>query len=230
MKGFVSYSTHDKFVACEVAKALKTLHIQPFLAHDDLYISQSWRDRILEELSTCHIFVPLLSRDFKQSEWCSMECGYIFSRPDVSIYPLSLDGTFPYGFLAAIQSGIIDITRELVTSRLISTIRAGLLTHHFSLAFATLIEGLERSATTHALRGRILEIEAQLHRFGTEEATRLVCALESRAKLCRSDNRIVVMLQGMYEKLYNHLDEQYERRLFKVFNGGAQNHNRRSRK
>lgn len=67
-------------------------------------MSDEWRERILEELKTCHIFVALLSKNFLASEWAPQETGFIVSRPDVTIAPLSIDGTTPFGFISHLQS------------------------------------------------------------------------------------------------------------------------------
>ena len=84
-----------------VAKAsLEAYGFDCFLAHDDLHVSEEWKDRILEELRRIDVFVTLLSRAFVESKWCSQEVGFIVSRPEVLIVPLSLDGTNPYGFIS----------------------------------------------------------------------------------------------------------------------------------
>jgi len=104
MKAFISYSTKDKHAAASVKKALANSDIDCFMAHDDLHVSEKWKDRILEELLNCDIFIPLLSRNFKESEWAPQEIGIITARPDVPVVPLSLDGTIPFGFISHIQS------------------------------------------------------------------------------------------------------------------------------
>ena|GEM_PF-950052 len=79
--------------------------IQAFLAHEDIDVSEEWRECILKELRSCDIFIPLLSANFLLSKWAPQEVGFIFSRDsDVYIIPFSLDGTTPFGFLSHIQS------------------------------------------------------------------------------------------------------------------------------
>lgn len=74
-----------------------------FLAHDDLQVSEEWEGRILAELRQIDVFVTLLSSAFVGSKWCAQEVGFIVSRPEVLIVPLSLDGTKPYGFISHLQ-------------------------------------------------------------------------------------------------------------------------------
>lgn len=216
-KAFISYSTYDKFVAAEIAKAVRVLGLEPFLAHDDISISEVWRDRILAELNACDLFVPLLSRDFKQSDWCPMECGYIVARPGVTILTLSLDGTWPFGFLAAIQGSFLDITHDLGHQRLISRVRSGLYTAHFGFAFTTLIESVERAATTRSLRGYLQEVAAISSRLGSMHAKQIVSALEKRTKICRSEPRMRKVLERLHAQLQPLLDDEYSERLRAIY-------------
>jgi hypothetical protein len=96
---------------------LEEVGIETFLAHDDLHVSDEWRGRIIEELKKCDVFVPLLSDNFLKSKWAPQEVGFIISRPEVVIAPLSIDDTTPFGFISHVQSRHIPdgiITRELL--------------------------------------------------------------------------------------------------------------------
>jgi hypothetical protein len=105
VRAFLSYSSTDKQAAAAVKKALSTLGIECFLAHDDIKVSEPWKERILEELGVCDVFIPLLSDAFKKSDFAPQEVGVAAQRRDLAILPLSLDGTIPYGFISHIQSG-----------------------------------------------------------------------------------------------------------------------------
>lgn len=216
-RAFVSYSTHDKFVAAEIAKAVRVLGLKPFLAHDDISVSEAWRDRILSELRTCDLFIPLISRDFKQSEWCQMECGYIIARPDVTVLILSIDGTWPFGFLSAIQGSFLDIEHDLKHQRLISRVRSGLYAAHFDFAFTALIESVERAATTRSLRGYLQEIAVISSRLGAAHAKQIVCTLEKRVKICRSEPRMRKILESLHEQLQLLLDDGHSERLGAIY-------------
>lgn len=103
MRAFISYSTRDKKHAGAVSAVLDEINIESFLAHEDLHVSEEWKERILEELKKCEIFVLLLSEAFKSSDWCGQETGVIATRRRVLIIPLSVDETLPYGFISNIQ-------------------------------------------------------------------------------------------------------------------------------
>lgn len=103
MKAFISYSTTDKQIAGQVKNVLNEHRVDAFLAHEDIKVSQEWKDRIIQELNHADIFIPLLSAAFKESDWASQEIGLAFARGDVLFIPLSVDGTVPFGFISHIQ-------------------------------------------------------------------------------------------------------------------------------
>ncbi len=103
MRAFISYAVAEKEWGGAVKNALEAIGVRCFLAHEDLQVSEEWRDRIIEELRDVDLFVAVLSAKFKASDWCSQEIGFIVSRPEVAIIPLTIDRTLPYGFLAALQ-------------------------------------------------------------------------------------------------------------------------------
>src|SRR4051812_24907224 len=114
-RAFISYSHADRKFGAQAKVALASLGLDAFLAHDDLYVSELWRERILEELRSCEVFVPLLSANSRVSDWTSQEIGFIVSRPEVIITPISIDATIPFGFIAHIQSRRIEtdgVTRD----------------------------------------------------------------------------------------------------------------------
>ena len=103
IKAFISYGTKDKRYGTAVKAMLDKFDIKSFLAHDDILVSEEWKQRILAELKECAIFVPLLSETFKGSDWCGQETGFVIERGDVLIIPLSIDRTLPYGFISHLQ-------------------------------------------------------------------------------------------------------------------------------
>jgi hypothetical protein len=114
---FISYSHKDRKYGAQAKSVLADVGIEAFLAHDDLHVSDEWRERIIEELKRCDLFVPLLSKNFLASKWAPQEVGFIISRPKVTIAPISLDGTNPFGFISHVQSQSIakdGITLELL--------------------------------------------------------------------------------------------------------------------
>jgi hypothetical protein len=121
MKAFISYSTKDKKYGGVVCSVLQELNIESFLAHDNLIVSEEWQKRILAELKSCDIFVPLLSKSFRESKWCDQETGIAIIKRGVLIVPISLDQTLPYGFLSKIQAHMMS-DKEAVKKELLQAV------------------------------------------------------------------------------------------------------------
>lgn len=103
IKAFISYSANDKDIAAKVKETLKNFNVECFLAHEDIGVSEEWKERILLELKSADIFIPILSLNFRESDWCSQEAGIAAFR-DVLIIPLCIDKkTKPYGFIGHLQ-------------------------------------------------------------------------------------------------------------------------------
>jgi len=146
---FISYSHEDRRFGRQAKDVLAEVGIEAFLAHEDLSVSEEWRDRIIEELQHCDLFIPLLSANFLASKWAPQEVGFIVSRPEVVIAPISLDGTTPFGFIAHVQS---------------RKIRKGGITHDL------LVEPLIRRMPRKVLRG-LIEIASKAGSFRSAEAS-----------------------------------------------------------
>ncbi|MBI5680512.1 MAG: TIR domain-containing protein [Methanobacterium sp.] len=99
LNAFISYSVEDRHVGAEIKELLAYLGIESFMAHEDIGISEEWKHRILKELDEADIFIPILSDNFRNSDWCSQEAGIACFR-NVLIIPLSLDSVRPYGFMS----------------------------------------------------------------------------------------------------------------------------------
>ena len=105
MTVFISYSHEDRVIAAEVKAILSQVGVHAFLAHEDLEVSDDWRDRIVDELKACDVLVALLSKSFEISRWAPQEVGFmVIARPEVVVAPVSLDGTRSFGFFGHLQS------------------------------------------------------------------------------------------------------------------------------
>lgn len=108
LNAFISYSSDDKEIAGIVKKALSNLGIDSFLAHEDITPSQEWQVEIANKLNTCNIFVPIITENFRESDWTSQESGAAFIK-GVDIVPISVVFTdepfiLPYGFISKYQA------------------------------------------------------------------------------------------------------------------------------
>lgn len=185
LKGFISYSHHDRIRAAEVKNALARLGVDAFMAHDDIHVSQQWRDRILDELRAMEVFVPLLSSHFKSSEWTAQEVGFALSRPEVLIIPASLDGTIPGGFLGALQARLLPdpadpaFFRDSIAGRFPRTV------------VGVLIDALEEAGSWRGAEALFRPLLPYLSQLTPAEATRIAKASAENSEiwdagLCRS--------------------------------------------
>ena len=116
MRAFISYSTHDKQYALQAKDALEGVDIDSFLALRDIRLASDWRLRIVDALRHCDLFVPILSEDFKRSNWAPQEVGFAAAlaeegvRRKPVVAPLSVDGTAPFGFISHLQGKPIPST------------------------------------------------------------------------------------------------------------------------
>lgn len=110
LKAFISYSSKDKLIGAKVKDILSDFGIEGFLAHNDINVSEEWKQRIREELSKSDIFISLLSKDFKNSDWAPQETGIAYFR-DILIIPLRLDEIIPFGFINHLQGKPISVDK-----------------------------------------------------------------------------------------------------------------------
>ena len=165
---FVSYSHKDRKYGGQAKAVLRKVGIDAFLAHEDLQVSEEWQHRILKELSSCDLFVPLLSKNFLESKWAPQEAGYVASRPTVIVAPLSIDGTTPCGFFSHVQSSRIasdGVTRELLVEPLVKKFPRTIL--------AALIQIAGEAATFRCAEQKMRPLVPHFSRFTAEEAQAL---------------------------------------------------------
>lgn len=99
---FVSHSSTDRKIAGTLAKALRALRMDPFLAHDDIEGGEQWRDAIRKEIESCRVLVALVTKDFRISEYAGQEVGaaWVLKKP---VLPVCVGELTPPGFMADSQ-------------------------------------------------------------------------------------------------------------------------------
>lgn len=108
LNAFISYSSKDKKIAGIVKDALSNLGINSFLAHEDITPSKEWQEVIVNQIKTCNIFVPIVTENFRESDWTAQESGAAFIK-GMDIVPISAyfpgeSFTQPYGFISKYQA------------------------------------------------------------------------------------------------------------------------------
>jgi hypothetical protein len=98
---FISHTHPNATFAAEMKEYLGRYLIESFVAHADIKPSAKWIRIIESALFTCHAAVALLTPDFRKSQWCDQEVGFLLAR-SLLVVPLIRDNA-PHGFLSEIQ-------------------------------------------------------------------------------------------------------------------------------
>lgn len=121
---FLSYSTKDKYRAGRLKYYLEENYgTIPFLAHEDIETSEEWKQRILRELDESDVYVALLTKRFKLSNWTSQEAGIAVAH-NLKIVPLWVS-VKPYGFMEDHQAKHVKLNQPW---KLAETVVDGILT------------------------------------------------------------------------------------------------------
>lgn len=170
---FISYQTADREVAGKIKDLLSTVGISAFLAHEDINVSEEWRLKILEEIGKADLFICLLSRNYLASPWCVQESGIAAFKNEMTIIPLSLDGTIPIGFISHVQSTKIDPPTVSIKNLL-----PGLIKYDFQMGIDMIIKSIKAS---RSFRGAEANFELVLPYLGKMNNEQMKALLETAA-------------------------------------------------
>lgn len=103
LKVFLSYSSKDRVIAGGYKSYLEAYYgFQVFVAHDDNTPSTKWSESIQENLKSSDVFVVLISKDSKESQFVNQEIGVALGL-EKKIFPIKIDQTNPFGFIHEIH-------------------------------------------------------------------------------------------------------------------------------
>ena len=106
-KIFISYSSKDKRIAGDLAKAAKTLNMRPFLAHDDICPGEKWDEVIRKKMSACDVVMVLITPNFSKAIYAIQETGAAWMLKK-KVLPVCVRSQTPPGFIASIQGMAYD--------------------------------------------------------------------------------------------------------------------------
>jgi TIR domain len=102
---FLSYQMEDRHLAAEVSTFFEACGFDAFMAHEHIEVSHQWQNTIMEKLDEADIFVAVLTKKYLASQYCLQESGIaVFCEQELTVVPLSVDGTLPPGFMKHIQA------------------------------------------------------------------------------------------------------------------------------
>lgn len=103
IKVIICCSTKDENTGSRIKEMLSTVQIESFVAHDGPDMPEKDIKRIIGGLDKVDVFIPILSDNFRNSDYCSQELGVAYFK-NLLIISLSIDGTVPYGFISGFRS------------------------------------------------------------------------------------------------------------------------------
>jgi len=81
MRVFISYSSEDKKMVGAIDSALKTLRVEPFLAHkDNIEGGSLWKEAVRNTLCECDILVALITPNVRKSKYAEQEVGAVWAQ------------------------------------------------------------------------------------------------------------------------------------------------------
>ena len=105
---FLSHADEDKIIAERIAEGLKEYHFDVFLAHKDIEPGSDWENILKKRIEESDLFLILLSSKFKNADYTNQEVGIAICLKK-RIFPFSIDGTMPYGFMSKYQSSRFNV-------------------------------------------------------------------------------------------------------------------------
>ena len=100
-------SAEDSDTGISIKEMLANFEIESFVASNGIDMPEKVIKRLINVLDKLDVFIPLLSDNFKNSDYCSQELGAAYFK-NILIIPLSLDETAPYGFISGYRSPPVD--------------------------------------------------------------------------------------------------------------------------
>jgi|CXWL01.1.fsa_nt_gi hypothetical protein len=216
MYAFISYQTANKTVAGEIANLLDELGIATFLAHEDIQVSHEWRTTLLEELGKADVFVALLSAGYYESVWCAQESGIAAFRSDITIIPLSLDGTLPQGFIAHLQSTKVDVQKLTLASLL-----PGLARKSPEFVVDRLIENLEESYSFRGAEAKFELLLPFLPKASDDQKVRILQVAVNNGQILSAEKCAKFYLPTLFKSHGHLLAQDDQERMRKVLDAYA---------
>lgn len=104
ISAFICYSSKQKLIGGKFKAYLENLcGYEAFIAHDDILGSTIWEEEIIQAIKNADFFIPLISKEFKESPFTDQETGIAVCL-EKKIIPIKLDQVNPYGFIKKYQA------------------------------------------------------------------------------------------------------------------------------
>ena len=155
---FLSHASEDRVIAERIADDLDKQHFDVFVAHRDIELGSDWGYILKQRIKECDLFAVLLSSKFRNANYTSQEVGIAICL-DKKIFPLSIDGTMPFGFMSGYQSSKFDVKKFDEETKKLAEL------------FKRVIDGTLRKTDEVILALKHAELYREANKIGRELAT-----------------------------------------------------------
>lgn len=176
---FISHSSTVSRGASEIADALRSFGFNAFVAHMSIQPDALWRKEIVSELDRADAGVAILTPEFRSSDWCSQEVGWLQGR-HVPIITLNC-GLAPYGPLGERQGVAAQNLDAIAIAETVTDILHRRPDLRPKLATSYVI-GMSKSRN-FASTDRIWQRLRQLRNLTTDQCTQLKGAVNSNKQV-----------------------------------------------
>jgi hypothetical protein len=133
---FLAYHHDDNILAGKIKRELEQRGSTAFLAHEDIEISKTWREEILEHLKSCQALIAVVTPSFEKSTYANQEAGIILGKGK-PVISLNFTKELP-GFLESIQAiHASETTIEIAVEKAIKVIQGREPSTYIEPAFKT---------------------------------------------------------------------------------------------
>lgn len=166
---FISYSHKDRAVAGKIKRELECYNMKVFLAHEDIEPSAKWVERILSELKSADVFLPIISDNFRNSLWTDQEAGIAIAR-GMLIIPIRTTQN-PYGFLSRYQALSLQNDAAYTCFDIMKSIASH---RKFGIKLKNLIVKRFISSQSYMETSKNFDFLFSFNRFTSHQATQIV--------------------------------------------------------
>ncbi|WP_145013369.1 toll/interleukin-1 receptor domain-containing protein [Mycobacterium marseillense] len=205
---FASHLTVFRHFVGDISRELQLFGVTLFVAHDSIPDDATWHAEIEKALDAADAGIVFLQPQFKESDWCPQEMGWLLGR-HVPVIPLNF-GVTPFGPLGKIQanperSDHPGVVTERILDRLVNqdVLRRGLV--------SSLVKGMQTSGSfnrTDRIWKYLRELECD-----SSQSAELLTAAKTNDQIYRANSA----LDGLpYPRaIVNYLRQQPEAEIVK---------------
>lgn len=128
---FISHASKDNVNFDNIKKSLDNIGFDYFIAEEDIELSEEWEIEILNQLNESNIIIPILSKNFKESNYCDLELGIALQKNSLVI-PLTVDTTHSYGFVKNESKDINDSINVRIPKAILKKHTSQMISHLIS--------------------------------------------------------------------------------------------------